>query len=136
MSDQKHRPSPWGPLAVADAHLHFFSHHFFTALISQKSGLTLEAAGAQLGWQLPPHEPEKLAEVWVHELDRHGVFASALIASVPGDEGSVAAAVRAFPGRFFAYAMVNPRALTAGLPAQGKPVFEESFESGKLDPAT
>ena len=93
------RPSPWGPLAVADAHLHFFSHHFFTTLVSsaasQKPGLTLEAAGAQLGWQLPPHEPEKLAAVWVQELDRHGVSASALIGSVPGDEGSVIAAARA-----------------------------------------
>ncbi len=115
------RPSPWGPLVVADAHLHFFSHHFFSTLISsaasQKPGLTLETAGAQLGWQLPPHEPEKLAAVWVQELDRHGVSQSALIASVPGDEGSVIAAARAYPGRFFTYAMVNPRALTAGLPA-------------------
>ena len=106
---------------MADAHLHFFSHHFFTTLISsaasQKPGLTLEAAGEHLGWALPPQAPEKLAEVWVHELDRHGVFASALIGSVPGDEDSVAAAVRAFPDRFFAYAMVNPRALPAGLPA-------------------
>jgi uncharacterized protein len=104
-------------MAVADAHVHFFSRHFFSTLVSQKPGLTLEAAGAQLGWQLPPPEPEKLAQAWVHELDRHGVFASALIASVPGDEGSVAAATHAFPSRFFAYAMVNPRALTAGIPA-------------------
>jgi predicted TIM-barrel fold metal-dependent hydrolase len=115
------RPSPWGPLAVADAHVHFFSHHFFATLVAsaadQKPGLTIEAAGAQLGWHLPPHEPEKLAAAWVHELDRHGVFAAALIASVPGDEGSVTAAVHTFPSRFFAYAMVNPRALTAGLPA-------------------
>jgi len=120
MSDRATRPSPWGPLAVADAHVHFFSHHFFTTLISpaasQKPGLTLEAAGEHLGWVLPPQAPEKLAETWVHELDRQGVFASALIASVPGDEGSVVAAVRAFPDRFFAYAMVNPRTLTAGLP--------------------
>jgi len=115
--DRMTRPSPWGPLAVADAHLHFFSHHFFSTVAGQKPGLTLEAAGAQLGWQLPPEEPEKLAAVWVHELDRHGVFASALIASVPGDEGSVVAAACAFPKRFFAYVMVNPRALTAGLPA-------------------
>ena len=117
MSDRIGRPSPWGPLAVADAHVHFFSHDFFSKLVSQKPGLTLEAAGAQLGWQLPPPEPEKLAASWVHELDRHGVFASAMIASVPGDEGSVTAAARAFPDRFFPYAMVNPRALTAGLPA-------------------
>jgi uncharacterized protein len=115
------RPSPWGPLSVADAHVHFFSHHFFATLIAsaerQKPGLTIEAAGAQLGWQMPPHEPEKLAAAWVHELDRYGVSAAALIASVPGDEGSVTAAAHAFPNRFFAYAMVNPRALTAGLPA-------------------
>lgn len=111
------RPSPWGPLAVADAHLHFFSHSFFAGLVGQKPGLTLDAAGTELGWQLPPHEPEKLAQTWVHELDRQGVFASALIASVPGDEGSVIAAARAFPNRFFAYAMVNPRALPDGLPA-------------------
>lgn len=111
------RPSPWGPLAVADAHLHFFSHRFFSALVSQKPGLTLETAAAQLGWQPPPQEPEKLAAGWVHELDRHGVFASALIASIPGDENSVAAAVHAFPERFFAYAMVNPKALAAGMPA-------------------
>ena len=111
------RPSPWGPLAVADAHLHFFSHSFFSTLVSQKPGLTLEAAGAQLGWQLPPHEPEALAAEWVRELDRNGVFASALIASVPGDEGSVIAARRAFPDRFFPYAMLNPRATSGGLPA-------------------
>jgi predicted TIM-barrel fold metal-dependent hydrolase len=104
-------------MVVADAHLHFFSQKFFSALVSQKPGLTLEAAGSQLGWQLPPHEPEQLAAAWAHELDRHGVFASALIASFPGDEDSVIAAARAFPGRFFAYAMVNPRALTAALPA-------------------
>ena len=102
---------------MADAHLHFFSQKFFATLVSQKPGMTLEAAGSQLGWQLPPIEPEKLASAWAHELDRHGVFASALIASVPGDEDSVIAAARAFPGRFFAYAMVNPRALTAGMPA-------------------
>jgi predicted TIM-barrel fold metal-dependent hydrolase len=112
------RPSPWGPLPVADAHIHFFSHHFFSTLIASPGApsLTLEAAGAQLGWQLPAPEPEKLAAAWVHELDRNGVFASALIASVPGDEASVVAAVRAFPERFLAYAMVNPRALKAGLP--------------------
>ena len=97
---------------MADAHVHFFSHNFFSSLAGQAS-ITVEAAGTQLGWQLPPPEPETLAATWVHELDRQGVFASALIASIPGDEGSAIAAARAFPQRFFAYAMVNPRALTA-----------------------
>ena len=116
MNSRITRPSPWGPLAVADAHVHFFSHKFFSTLAGQAS-MTIEAAGTQLGWQLPPPEPETLAASWVHELDRQGVLASVLIASIPGDEGSVIAAVRAFPERFFAYAMVNPRALTSGLPA-------------------
>ena len=100
---------------MADAHVHFFSHTFFSTLVSQKPGLTLEAAGAQLGWQLPPREPEALAAEWVRELDRHGVFASALIASIPGDESSVIAAARRFPDRCFPYAMVNPRSLSAGM---------------------
>ncbi|HEY2843312.1 MAG TPA: amidohydrolase family protein [Bryobacteraceae bacterium] len=117
MSNRITRPSPWGPLAVADAHVHFFSHHFFSTLIGQ-TAMTIEAAGALLGWQLPPAEPEKLAAAWVHELDRHGVSASALIGSIPGDEGSVIAAERAFPERFFAYAMVNPRGLSADFNAQ------------------
>jgi len=116
VSDRLKRPSPWGPLPVADAHVHFFSHTFFSTLVSQKPGLTLEAAGAQLGWQLPPREPEALAAEWVRELDRHGVFASALIASIPGDESSVIAAARRFPDRCFPYAMVNPRSLSAGMP--------------------
>lgn len=104
------RQSPWGLIPVADAHVHFFSRRFFSTLASQKPGLTVEAIGSQLGVHVPPEEPEKLAALWAHELDRQGVARSALIASVPGDEGSVIAAVCAYPGRFFAYAMVNPHA--------------------------
>ena len=103
------RDSPWGSLPVADAHVHFFSHQFFKALAAQKPGLTLETMGADLRWQMPSAEPEKLAGLWTQELDRHGVARAALIASIPGDEESVAAAVRAHPQRFFAFAMVNPR---------------------------
>ncbi len=53
------RESPWGSIAVADAHVHFFSHRFFSALAAQKPGLTVEAVSAQLGWQLPPPESGK-----------------------------------------------------------------------------
>jgi uncharacterized protein len=99
------RPSPWGtPLAIADAHVHFFSHRFFEALAAQKPGLTFEA----LHWQMPPERPEDLANIWAHELDRQGVARAAIVSSVPGDEESVVKAVAAFPDRFFAYAMVNP----------------------------
>ena len=107
------RESPWGPTAIADAHAHFFSHKFFSTLVAQKPGLTLEAAGAQLGWTMPAEDPVRLAEDWVKELDRHGVARSALIASVPGDEASVSIAAAAYPDRFLAFAMVNPKAWRA-----------------------
>src|SRR5258706_4137410 len=108
------RESPWGAIHVADAHVHFFSHRFWSAVAAQKPGLTPEVMGAQLGWVMPPPEPEALANIWAHELDRHGVAGAALIASVPGDEESVVAAAHARPARFFAYAMVNPRKLDVG----------------------
>ncbi len=102
--------SPWGPMKVCDAHVHFLSHNFFTLLAGQKPGLTVESIGAGLGWQMPPESPAALAALWVEELDRQGVERAALIASLPGDEDSVAAAIAAFPGRFYGYFMVNPLA--------------------------
>ena len=101
--------TPWGELRVSDAHVHFFSHSFFQSFARQ-SKRPLEALGASLGWQIPPPEPRALAGSWVQELDRHGIHRAALIASIPGDEDSVAAAVAAFPGRFFGYFMFNPAA--------------------------
>lgn len=99
------RPSPWGsPMTIADAHVHFFSHRFFELLAAQKPGLMFES----LHWQMPPERPEDLANVWAHEMDRHGVARAAIISSAPGDEESVIKAAAAFPERFFAYAMVNP----------------------------
>jgi len=109
MSELLARESPWGPIPIADAHIHFFSHRFFELLAAQKPGLTLESMGARLEWELPPSEPEKLAEMWARELDRQGVERAALVASLPGDEISVAAAVRSHPDRFLGFAMVNPR---------------------------
>jgi uncharacterized protein len=100
--------SPWGALAVADAHIHFLSHHFCSMLAAQKPGMTLDTLAAALEWQIPPEQPEALAQIWTRELDRYGVERAVLIATLPGDETSVTAAVAAFPPRFFAYAMVNP----------------------------
>jgi len=107
--------SPWGEIEVADAHVHFFSHRFFSALATQKSAQTggaetADSIAAEVGWLAPPAEAEALAGVWVKELDRHGVRRAALIASVPGDEHSVAAAVRHHPDRFVGFFMVDPTA--------------------------
>ena len=110
--------SPWGPLRVADAHVHFFSHGFFSLLAKQKTGLTVEGIGSAVGWQMPAHEPELLARHWVEELDKQGVDRAVLIASLPGDENSVASAVAAFPKRFYGYFMVNPLAQDAVARAQ------------------
>ena len=69
---------PWSDLEIADAHVHFFSPNFFLSLASQCQK-TPEAIEAILGWQFPL-QPEELADAWVHELDRHGVSRSVLIA--------------------------------------------------------
>jgi predicted TIM-barrel fold metal-dependent hydrolase len=99
--------TPWGALAISDAHVHFFSHRFFAALAEQKKA-PVDSLAPLLGWQLPAEDPKTLADTWVQELDRHGISKAALIASVPGDQESVIAAVRAFPQRFYGYMMVNP----------------------------
>jgi hypothetical protein len=118
--------TPWGPQPVADAHIHFFSRRFFASLAAQKE-IPPEAAASVLGWQLPVAEPEVLAELWMEELDRYGVERAILIASVPGDEDSVIAAARRFPGRLHASAMVNPC-------AQGAPEgVARALDSGHLD---
>jgi len=104
--------TPWGEIAVADAHVHFFSRRFFESL-ARPAGKSVEELGALLAWRLPPEDPAQLAHTWAAELDRHGVAQAALIASFPGDEFSVTAACRAVPDRFWSYAMVNPLALGA-----------------------
>src|SRR5580700_8468793 len=96
--------TPPSEYRVSDAHIQFFSKRFFDALAAQ-SGKTAGQVAETLGWILPPEDPAELARQWAAELDRYGVARSALIASVPGDEASVAAALAACPGRFFGYFM-------------------------------
>lgn len=59
---------------------------------------------------MPPEHPEELGHVWAAELDRHHVSRAVLIASLPGDEASVEAAVRTHPERFHGFFMANPMA--------------------------
>jgi len=96
-----------------DAHCHFFSSGFFAALAQQRGrGDSVAALCQQLHWE-DPGEPEALADRWVEELDAHGVSRAALIASVPGDERSVAAAVAHHPHRVVGSFMVNAAATDA-----------------------
>jgi predicted TIM-barrel fold metal-dependent hydrolase len=93
-----------------DAHCHFFSTSFFSALSQQRGrNDSVAALCAELGWE-DPHDAGALADRWVRELDAHHVARCALIASLPGDEVSVATAVARHPGRFVGYFMVNAAA--------------------------
>jgi predicted TIM-barrel fold metal-dependent hydrolase len=95
---------------LADAHCHFFSSGFLTA-VGRDAGVADAgvALPARLGWDVPGSNIE-LANRWCAELDRHGVSRAMLIASVPGDEASVAEAVRAHRSRFVGAFMVHPGA--------------------------
>src|SRR5262245_43227789 len=96
-----------------DSHCHFFSTGFFTALgrglkdANVSASAPHEAALSRLGWDAPGTDAE-LADRWVRELDARKVSRAALIASVPGDEASVAAAVQRHPERFVGFFMVDP----------------------------
>lgn len=97
-------------MPLNDAHCHFFSARFFEALARLKPDAPADPAVALprlLGWD-PPGTPEDLADRWIKELNIAGVARAALIASVPGDEASVAAAVRRHPTRFVGFFMVDP----------------------------
>ena len=88
---------------ICDAHCHFFSSSFFRTLgrdvASPASGDAADTLPARLGWD-PPGEDTTLADRWIAELDKHQVARAMLIASVPGDEQAVAAAVSRHPSRF------------------------------------
>ena len=109
-----------------DAHCHFFSTEFFATLSRQRSGATerppdrfdplatedpSERVARELCEELQwdaPGSAYTLADRWVRELDTHGVRRAALIASVPSDETSVAAAVARHPDRFVGFFMLDP----------------------------
>jgi uncharacterized protein len=95
-----------------DAHCHFFSSRFLELLAPSRGGA--EAIARQLQWD-PPGSAADLADRWVAELDRHGVSRAALIASIPGDEALVAAAVARHPSRFVGLFMHNPLAQDAAV---------------------
>ncbi len=95
---------------ICDAHVHFFSPGFFDALGAQK-GLPGDGRGdvvaSSLGWD-SPGSVTALAARWREALVAQGVSRAALIASTPGDEASVAAAVAAHPAHFTGFYMLDP----------------------------
>jgi uncharacterized protein len=95
------------PSTTNDSHCHFFSSRFLELLAAD--GRSGDAIAATLGWD-PPGTTQDLADRWVAELDRGQVARAALIASIPGDEASVADAVARHPNRFVGCFMHNPAA--------------------------
>ena len=117
------KTTPFGDLEVFDAHTHFFSHKFFETLTGQSPQLgkepnAIERVGEMTGWTMPPRDPSELAATWASELDRHGVSGALMIASVPGDEDSVASAAAAFPDRIAGAFMFDPTKPDAELRAR------------------
>jgi predicted TIM-barrel fold metal-dependent hydrolase len=98
-------------MPLNDAHCHFFSTRLFAALgrglKDADSAAPERRALEMLTWD-DPGPPEQLADRWVAELDANGVSRAAMIASIPGDSPSVAAAVRRHPARLVGFFMVDP----------------------------
>ncbi len=95
---------------VNDCHVHFFSPRFLDVLGAQKelpADGRAQAVAQTLKWE-PPASTDALADRWAAELTRHGVARAAIIASVPGDEESVAAALERQPSRFVGFFMLDP----------------------------
>ena len=88
---------------LCDSHCHFFSSRFLELLTKDSA----DAVAGKLGWDRPG-SADALAERWKTEMARHGVSRCALIASIPGDEESVATAVAKYPADFVGAFMFNP----------------------------
>ena len=110
---------------INDAHCHFFSTPFFGALGA-------DGALAKLGWEAPGTSAA-LADRWTAEFDRHQVARAALIASMPGDAASVAAAIARHPQRFVGFFMVDPT--RADAVAQAAAALESGLRTICLFPA-
>src|SRR4051812_4438327 len=116
--EASYRPDVSTPLN--DVHCHFVSSTFLEALGHEKyrdQRVDAAAIAAELGWETPGG-PDALADRWIREMDRQHVSRAALIASVLGDEESVAAAIEKYPTRFVGFFMLNASAGDASARAE------------------
>ena len=103
-------------MQVCDVHCHFFSSRFLEILAKDRRDIApgdhAAVISTLLGWD-PPGPPDALADRWIAELDRQQVARAVVIASIPGDEESVAAAIARHPSRLVGFFMLNPAAADA-----------------------
>ena len=103
-------------MQVCDVHCHFFSSRFLEILAKDRRDIApgdhAAVVSTLLGWD-PPGPPDALADRWIAELDKHELARAAVIASIPGDEESVAAAIARHPSRLVGFFMLNPSAADA-----------------------
>lgn len=79
--------------------------------------------GEITGLQMPPQDPRELAKIWIDQLDRNNVARALLMASLPNDEESIAAAVSEYPDRIFGGFFFNP--LQENAVARAKRAFDD-----------
>lgn len=124
-------------MPICDAHCHFFSARFLELLTKDLPDLPVanraRAVCERLQWD-DPGSSEALAARWLQEMDRAGVSRAVMIASIPGDEDSVATAVQLHPTRFVGFFMFNPVAQDAATRLQ-RALGELEFRGVALFPA-
>ena len=101
--------TPWGELAIQDAHIHFFSHNFYSVLAQQKKAASAEALAPLLNFDIPAPDPLVLGDRWAAELTRVGVERAALIAKAcQRREKRASGRGCSSRRRFYGYFMVDP----------------------------
>jgi hypothetical protein len=100
-------------MEIIDAHTHFLSYNYFRLLTQRRTEYDniddfIEERSRRYGFQVPPSDPVRLADLWVIEMDRHKVERQVLFSSITGDGASVAEALRIYPGRFIGVTTINP----------------------------
>ncbi len=99
----------FGPMRVLDAHTHFFTRSFLSALGALTSvGPDADVVAGKLGWDAISEDPAAMGRAWVAEMDRHGVERMAAIHTLPGELEPAARGIAAAGGRLAGYVMANP----------------------------
>ncbi len=100
-------------MLLYDAHLHFFSHDFFSVLARLKNANvdhTLAELATRTKLELPARDVRAHLDKWRAELDRHNVARALLFASVPEEVDAVGEALQLAQGRLAGFFLMNPLA--------------------------